>query len=282
MMPRRRPPPGHRRYFPRPTEEKTVYSLTEKSVPVIAGVEITTDEEGRFNLNALHKASGGKDAKRPKTWLETKQAQELVEELRQNSALGQEVLKVKKGGSAPGTFAHELLAVEYAGWISPAFRLKVNQTFIDFRTGKLAPVERELSRMDILQLAIEAEHERMRLESVNQKLTLEKQGLENQVFEDAPKVEFHDKVVAAPGAMSVAQAAKILGTGRTRLFQFLRRIAWCTRYNEPYQEKIEAGYLDVKLGSWDHPDHGVQQSVTTLITGKGLAKLQKLWSEQKP
>lgn len=29
------------------------------ALPVIAGVEITTDEHGRFNLNALHKASGG-------------------------------------------------------------------------------------------------------------------------------------------------------------------------------------------------------------------------------
>ncbi|PQQ22461.1 KilA-N domain-containing protein [Photorhabdus hindustanensis] len=119
-------------------------NVTNKNLPVIAGVEITTDSEGRFNLNALHKASGGKDAKRPKTWLDTKQALELVEELRQNSALGQEVLKVRKGGVNPGTFAHELLAVEYAGWISPKFRLQVNQTFIDYRSGKLvaaAPVK---------------------------------------------------------------------------------------------------------------------------------------------
>lgn len=130
-----------------------------------------------------------------------------------------------------------------------------------------------LSRMDILQLAIEAEHERMRLEGENQRL-------EHQLFEDAPKVEFHDKVVAAPGAMSIAQAAKVLGTGRNRLLQLMRQIAWVTRYNEPYQEKIEAGYLDAKLGSWSHPDHGVQQSVTTLITGKGLAKLQKILSSR--
>ncbi len=68
-------------------------NLTNEHYPIIAGVEITTDSEGRFNLNALHKASGGKDAKRPKTWLETKQAKELIEELRQNSALGQEVIK---------------------------------------------------------------------------------------------------------------------------------------------------------------------------------------------
>lgn len=85
----------------------------------------------------MHKAGGGKDAKRPKTWLETKQAQELVEELRQNYALGQEVLKVQKGGVNQGTFAHELLAISYAGWISPSFQLQVNQIFFDYRTGKL-------------------------------------------------------------------------------------------------------------------------------------------------
>ncbi|MGT3291634.1 KilA-N domain-containing protein, partial [Yersinia enterocolitica] len=34
-------------------------------------------------------------------------------------------------GVNQGTFAHELLAIEYAGWISPAFRLQVNQTFLD-------------------------------------------------------------------------------------------------------------------------------------------------------
>ncbi|MGL9736391.1 MAG: hypothetical protein ACR5LF_14895 [Symbiopectobacterium sp.] len=41
-------------------------TLTKHNAPIIAGVEIiiagveiTTDAKGRFNLNALHKASGG-------------------------------------------------------------------------------------------------------------------------------------------------------------------------------------------------------------------------------
>lgn len=112
--------------------------------PVIAGVEITTDTAGRFNLNALHKASGGDNSKRHSLWLANKQAQELIAELSRNSGLGQEVIKTQKGGINPGTFAHELLAIEYAGWISPSFRLQVNQTFLDFRTGKLAPVNSSL------------------------------------------------------------------------------------------------------------------------------------------
>ncbi|MEG9670544.1 phage antirepressor KilAC domain-containing protein [Serratia bockelmannii] len=246
-----------------------MYSVTEKSMPVIAGVEITTDEEGRFNLNALHKASGLGTNKAPAQWLRTQSSQSLIAELEKETV---QICIVSVEGRNGGTFAHELLAVEYAGWISPAFRLKVNQTFIDYRSGKLRPSALP-SAKELALMVIQAEEEKERLKShVNL--------LENQVHEDAPKVEFHDKVAVAPGAMSVAQAAKILGTGRTRLFQFLRQIAWVTRYNEPYQEKIEAGYLDVKLGSWDHPDHGVQQSVTALITGKGLTKLQKLWAER--
>ncbi|MWP47474.1 KilA-N domain-containing protein [Gilliamella sp. Pas-s27] len=109
------------------------------SCPVIAGISITTDNEGRYNLNALHKASGGKDAKRPKAWLATKSTQELIEELRQNSAFGQEIITVTKGGINQGTFAHELLAISYAGWISPKFQLTVNQVFLDYKKGELTP-----------------------------------------------------------------------------------------------------------------------------------------------
>ena len=50
-----------------------------------------------------------------------------------------------------------------------------------------------------------------------------------------------------------------------------------TRRNEPYQDKIEAGYLDVKLGSRQYSDHGLQQQVTALVMDNGLVKLQKLW-----
>lgn len=99
------------------------------------------------------------------------------------------------------------------------------------------------------------------------------------IQQSAPKVAFHDQVAAAPDAISISEAAKIIGTGRRRLFSFLRAHSWVTRKNEPYQAMIERGYMDVKLGNWEHPDHGLQQSVTALVTGKGLVKLQRLWEE---
>ena len=106
------------------------------SLPVIAGVEITTDAEGRFNLNALHKASGLGEEKAPAKWLRNKQTQDLIAEMT-DGQICLSPINSSKGGQSQGTFAHELLAIAYASWISPSFHLQVNQVFLDYRTGKL-------------------------------------------------------------------------------------------------------------------------------------------------
>ena len=51
------------------------------TLPVICGVEITTDRAGRYNLNALHRASGLGAHKAPAQWLRTLSAKQLIEEL---------------------------------------------------------------------------------------------------------------------------------------------------------------------------------------------------------
>lgn len=147
------------------------------------------------------------------------------------------------------------------------FKKRLVRAFFDLHQKQKVPDMANLSRLDILAMAMEAEQGRIALESRLQSV--------------APKVAFYDQVTKADDSISVAQAAKTMGTGRTRLFAFMRQIGWVTRKNEPYQAKIEQGYLDVKLGSWDHPDHGLQQSVTALVTGKGLAKLQELWERRR-
>ncbi|AOM39604.1 KilA-N domain-containing protein [Xenorhabdus hominickii] len=133
-------------------------NVANKNLPVIAGVEITTDSEGRFNLNALHRASGGDAHKKPSQWLRRNETQALITELESNSLKNiqsvnlhpaRKSINIVNGGNNQGTFTHELLAVEYAGWISPKFRLQVNQTFIDYRSGKLAPVSPEKSKLGL-------------------------------------------------------------------------------------------------------------------------------------
>ncbi|TFH81784.1 phage antirepressor KilAC domain-containing protein [Pseudomonas kribbensis] len=119
------------------------------------------------------------------------------------------------------------------------------------------------------------------LEADNTELAKENHLLEVKVEQDAPKVAFHDMVTVSHQAYNAAQAAKIIGTGRTRLLQFMRQKGWVTRSNEPYQAKIEAGLLDVKLGTFEHPIDGTIPTCSTLITGKGLTKLQAMWQSRE-
>lgn len=106
----------------------------ESRLPIIAGVEITTDADGRFNLNLLHKASGGEKKSGPAYWLALDSTKNIVNEIeRQNTDAGisVSVLKALKGGILQGTFVVEQLAVAYANWISPKFYLQVINTFLD-------------------------------------------------------------------------------------------------------------------------------------------------------
>lgn len=112
-------------------------NIASSAHPVIAGHEITTDEQGRFNLNAIHRASGEGSHKLPSQWARRSDVQELVAELKSQSAdLHFDPISSVRGGVRSGTFAHELLAISYAGWISPKFQLQVNQVFLDYRMGR--------------------------------------------------------------------------------------------------------------------------------------------------
>lgn len=145
------------------------------------------------------------------------------------------------------------------------FKEKLVDAFIAMKEKlsekKIATLDpRNLTTLDILAIAKQSEEERIRLAE------------ENAILK--PKADICDAITNQHGSVSVAQAAKTLNTGQKRLFQFLRENRWVTRKNEPYQDKIEAGLLDVKISSWEHHEKGIQEGITTLVTGKGIAKLQ--------
>ena len=148
------------------------------------------------------------------------------------------------------------------------FKKTLVKAFYELAKANQQP-NKEPSKLEVIQMALESEKERLRLEA--------------KVSEDAPKVAFHDQVTIADGLISISEAAKIIGTGRNNLMSFLRKEGWVFsngKKNEPYQAKIHAGLMDVKMGEWEHPDKGVQTSVTPVITGKGLTKLNKLFQQR--
>ncbi|MBC0413619.1 KilA-N domain-containing protein [Escherichia coli] len=202
--------------------------VNPENLPVIAGVEILTDVAGRFNLNALHKASGAEKKNGPSYWLALESTRALISELEQtltDTGISVSVINVIKGGLNQGTFAHELLAIEYAGWISPAFRLQVNQTFIDYRTGKLAAVNNQLPNFDDPIAAAEAWIEAKKSE----RLAL---GYAERQARYISKLESH----LADGITPVQFCKQLNGVNTRQINAFLEERNWL------YDDRPEAMY----------------------------------------
>ncbi|MFK3973747.1 phage antirepressor KilAC domain-containing protein [Pseudomonas sp. NPDC087358] len=115
----------------------------------------------------------------------------------------------------------------------------------------------------------------------NDELSSKKLMLEQKVAADQPKVEFHDHVVVSHGVHYVRDIAQSIGTGQNRLFEFLRQKRWVDRYNQPYQAKIEAGYLVASPNSYKDEETGERRTkFTCRVTGKGFAKIRELWARR--
>ena len=238
------------------------------NLPVIAGVEITTDDQDRFNLNALHKASGLGAHKTPSKWLANQSTIELIQELETQNPNSGSALKVNNGGNNQGTFAHELLAISYAGWISPKFQLQVNQTFLDYKNGNLKPVNpAQMSRIDILQLAMQAEEENIKLVA--------------QVEEMTPKAEALDRIAKADGSMCITDAAKDLQIRPKDLFSWLSANKWIYKRTGgsgwvAYQDKLQRLLLEHKVTVVSRTDGSEKTTEQVRVTSKGLTVLSGL------
>ncbi|WP_330926313.1 phage antirepressor KilAC domain-containing protein [Candidatus Sororendozoicomonas aggregata] len=249
--------------------------METRQLPVIAGVTIYTDAEGRFNLNALHQASGGNPNNAPGQWLRLKSTEELKNELidSTNCADLHSLPIAKKEGCQGGTFADKLLAISYAGWISPSFHLKVNRVFADYQSGKLQSVAPEESDSHLMARALKVADRQI---SEKNRLIHQQQ---QQIQQDQPKVAFYEQMVATDQEVSVQEAAKMLGTGEKRLFYFLREYGYLInhgkKWNQPYQRYIDQGFFTLRPGIFKHSTKGDTGYVKTFITGKGLVRIAK-------
>lgn len=242
---------------------------SSKRSPVqIAGVVVNNDSEGRYNLNALHKASGLGEEKAPAKWLRNKASLALTVELEKETG---QICLVSEEGRNGGTFAHELLAVSYAGWISPSFQLKVNQAFLDVKSGRYASPSFTIPQTFAEALRLAAE----------QSEKIEKQTAI--ITEMKPKADFHDGVASAINSQDFQAVAKVFGTGRNRFMGWLRDRSFLQANNRPYQRYEDAGYFRVIERKRKDPQTGEDITYTkTLVTGKGLTYLHKKWQEDHP
>lgn len=242
----------------------------------IADVSIRTDEAGRFFLNDLHRAAGGLDKDKPNRFLRLDSTAELIAELGNAEKWASDKINhlapvnvVNSFTKEQGTYVCKELVYSYAMWISPAFHLKVIRAYDAMLQAGASFDPANLSRKDILQMALESEEARAAAEA---KVV----ALEHQVETLAPKAQALDDISAGDESLTITQAAKVLGVKRDVLTNWLHANGWVYRQNGTwvaYDAQIKAGRLRFKEARYTDDDGMACHRPYCHITPKGLTDL---------
>lgn len=107
--------------------------LNPNNQPLMIGeFTIRQDNEGRYCLNDLHKASGGLEKHKPARFIRNQQTQDLISEIESESDQRPNMvfaIKTLHGGVNSGTYVVEDLVYSYAMWISAKFHLIVIRAY---------------------------------------------------------------------------------------------------------------------------------------------------------
>lgn len=121
----------------------------------------------------------------------------------------------------------------------------------------------QLTRQEILRIALNDEEERMALEAENKVL--------------APKAEAFDSFIDTTGKFSVGAVAKMLGTSQNRLFRELRNagvfIAKGAMRNTQYQQYMH--HFEVKAHEYERSSGEMGCSYTTYVQPSGIDFVRK-------
>ena len=102
----------------------------------------------------------------------------------------------------------------------------------------------------------------------------------------APKADALDRIAATEGSMSITAAAKVLNIGPRALGTWMRDHGWTYRRPDgdrvlAYQAKIDAGYLEHRLVTFQPPGLPERSAFQVMVTAKGIAKLGEALSDER-
>lgn len=128
------------------------------------------------------------------------------------------------------------------------------------------PAPRELTRMELLELAMQTERERL--------------VLAEKIAADAPKVAFAEIIRAMDGVCRIGDFCKTMKAGRNKLFARMKADKILMENRMPYQKYIDKGYFSVIEQKPYKDSKGVSHpAFTTMVTGAGQLFLTRKYHD---
>lgn len=133
---------------------------------------------------------------------------------------------------------------------------------------------------EALRALAESEEQKQKITAENELLMLRTTEQEKKLKEQETPVAIYHLAISAQNTMSMNEVAKALGTGRTRLFRFLREEGVIMKDKPiPYQRYIDAGYFTVRERPRTSGDTVVNDPVTR-VYAKGFDYVAKLMQKK--
>jgi phage antirepressor YoqD-like protein len=162
---------------------------------------------------------------------------------------------------------NENLSINLVTGYNATLRLRMVQHWQELRKPK------ELSRMELIELAMQAERERI--------------ALENKVEQLQPKADAYEILSGAKGSVSIRVASGELKVPEKKFVQWLLDNDWAYREGNradgkllPHAHRKEQGYLELVSVVTYNTGEAVARSQTK-VTQKGLARLAQIFSKNR-
>lgn len=146
-------------------------------------------------------------------------------------------------------------AQRFERWVFEEVLPQIRRTG-SYNSSQFSPAD--LTRAEILRIALNAEEERLALEAKNKELE--------------PKADAYDTFIDATGKYNVGTVAKMLGMGQNKLFKELRNrgvfIAKGANANTPYQKYMQ--HFEVKAYTFERSNGEQVIRYTTYVQPSGV------------
>lgn len=241
--------------------------------------------------------------KQPVFWLNNQYTKGFLEEMSKlrNLSLA-DLVRVTKGGNAPGTWFHEDVALEFARWLSPQFAIWCNDRIKELMkygvTATPQTIDSVLADPDnAIRLLTALKEERKALKAANKQIAVledQKKAYHSEnrrllklkdrqdkiMLEQAPLVEYAQNVLDSYDTFTSTQIAKELGMSAQALHKFLKDAGVMFKHGSQwflYAKYQAKGFVKTREHTYQRKDGRTGLFLTTVWTEAGRMFVRRLW-----